>query len=112
MKMSDENSLISTGSELGPHTLPGHLSPRLLLHIPFFMAIFFHLAKIQTLLSAVRPHSQLGQLFGLVPKFLQWWQNSIQMKKLISALFANPPISVAEPSLDTEYQEDNFFIGV
>lgn len=75
----------------------------------FLHGHFFQLAEIQRL-SAVQPHSQLGELFGLIPKFLQWCQNSIQMKKLTSALFSDLPNSVAEPSLDSEHQEDHFLL--
>ena len=61
--------------------------------------------------SAIQPLSPLGQLFGVISKFLQrLCQNSIQIKKWTSAFFPKPHTSVAEPSLDTKYQGHFFFL--
>lgn len=106
MKMSDDKSFISTGSELGPHTFLGQPFESLsaVAHT-FPHGCFFHLAKIQRLLSAVQPHSALWAH----PKIPPMVVNSIQMKKLTSALFANLPISVAELSLDIDTKKTIFY---
>lgn len=73
MKTSDDKSFISTGSELGPHTLLGQPFESLsaVAHT-FPHGCFFHLAKIQRFRDFYQLCS-LIQLFGLIPKFLQWW---------------------------------------
>lgn len=120
MRTFDDNSsgqrpFISTGSELGPCTLPGTAIQVLVscCIYPSSWPLLLPSRDSERFLSAIQPSSWLGQLLGFIPKFPQHLcQNSIQIKKWPSAFFPKPHTSVADSSLDTKYQEDHFFTGV